>query len=244
MARVFGIGFGVFTHALFAFLVWHIFWFLRGSVPTATAAPAAWWLIDSALALQFGVIHSLLLWPATRAWLGRYIAGAFYGCFFCVITCLCLLLTIVGWQATPFFVWNLTGWGERLTHAAYYLSWGLMIYSLCLSGLGFQTGWLPWWHWLRGLPEPRRDFTPRGLYLVLRHPVYLSVLGLIWFTPVMTYDRALLCLIWTAYIFVGSHLKDQRLVHFIGDAYRAYQAKVPGYPGMLLGPLARVPLAK
>jgi hypothetical protein len=53
----------------------------------------------------------------------------------------------------------------------------------------------------------------------------------------------LLCLVWTAYVFVGSHLKDRRLVHYTGDAYRSYQARVPGYPGMLVGPLGRVPLS-
>ncbi|MEI7781782.1 MAG: hypothetical protein WCJ18_07640, partial [Planctomycetota bacterium] len=42
------------------------------------------------------------------------------------------------------------------------------------------------------------------------------------------------------YIFVGSALKDGRLVHFMGDTYRDYQARVPGYPGVGFGPLGRV----
>jgi hypothetical protein len=43
----------------------------------------------------------------------------------------------------------------------------------------------------------------------------------------------------TTYIFVGSCLKDRRLEFFLGDAYRTYAAQVPGYPLMLIGPLAR-----
>jgi hypothetical protein len=31
------------------------------------------------------------------------------------------------------------------------------------------------------------------------------------------------------------------LQHYLGPTYREYQARVPGYPGMILGPLARVP---
>lgn len=54
--------------------------------------------------------------------------------------------------------------------------------------------------------------------------------------------RLVLIGIWTRYIAVGSVLKDRRLLHFIGDPYRCYQAGVPGYPGMPLGPLARIPL--
>ena len=71
--------------------------------------------------------------------------------------------------------------------------------------------------------------------------MYLSFLGLVWFTPCMTYDRVVLTAIWTAYIFYGSHLKDRRMVYYLGDRYRAYQSQVPGYPGIVIGPLGRVP---
>lgn len=241
VTRLLGFLFGVFTHGLFAFAVWHIFWFLRGSQPESDTAPAAWWLIDVALALQFAVLHSFLLYPTVRERLGKIIAGPFYGLFYCVVTCVCFLLAIACWQTAPYFVWNLSGGGETLVHGAFYASWGLLFYSLSLNGLGFQTGFLPWWNWLRGLPPPSRKFRERGVYLLLRHPVYLSFLGLIWFTPVMTYDRLLLCLLWTGYVFIGSALKDQRLVHYTGDSYRDYQSRVPGYPGMIAGPLAKVP---
>ncbi|NDC55021.1 MAG: hypothetical protein EBZ74_12335 [Planctomycetia bacterium] len=54
-------------------------------------------------------------------------------------------------------------------------------------------------------------------------------------------DRVVLIAVWSTYIFVGSALKDGRLVHFMGDTYRDYQARVPGYPGVAFGPLGRVP---
>jgi hypothetical protein len=44
---------------------------------------------------------------------------------------------------------------------------------------------------------------------VLPRPVYLSFLGLIWFAPL---DRVVLMSAWSAYIFVGSVLKDRRLL--------------------------------
>ena len=127
-----------------------------------------------------------------------------------------------------------------MTQAAFVASWGGLIYSLSLTGLGYQTGWTQFRHWLRGEPLPRREFVPRGAYHFLRHPAYLSFLGLVWFTPRMTLDHALLTAIWTAYIFCGSWLKDRRLVHYLGDSYRAYQARVPGYPLMPFGPLGKV----
>jgi len=57
----------------------------------------------------------------------------------------------------------------------------------------------------------------------------MSFLGLVWFTPDMTIDRVVLVGIWTVYIFLGSYLKDLRLIHYLGDTYRKYQSQVPAY---------------
>jgi len=64
-------------------------------------------------------------------------------------------------------------------------------------------------------------------------------LGLVWFTPRMSADHAVLTGVWTVYVFVGSYLKDRRLAFYLGDTYREYASRVPGYPGMLFGPLGK-----
>ena len=119
------------------------------------------------------------------------------------------------------------------------MCWGALLYSLSLTGMGYQNGWTPFYYWLRRQAPPRREFKPRGAYKLIRHPVYLSFLGLVWFTPRMTLDHAALTAIWTAYIFYGSFLKDRRLEHFVGETYKRYEAEVPGYPLVPFGPLAR-----
>ena len=82
---------------------------------------------------------------------------------------------------------------------------------------------------------PAARVRTRGVYIVPRHPVYLSFLGL---TGSYRPSRPTgLMIIWTAYVFVGSWLKDQRLL----SEYRAYLERVPGFPGMTFGPLARWP---
>ncbi len=60
----------------------------------------------------------------------------------------------------------------------------------------------------------------------------MSFLGLVWFTPDTTIDHALLVAIWTVYIFLGSHLKDLRRIHYLGDTYREDQANIPAYVRM------------
>jgi hypothetical protein len=245
MRRTAGILFGVLTHALFAFTGWHLFWFLKGAEPSAagtTAAAAARdAALDGLLAVVFAVPHSLFLVPAVRkAVVARGLASPLYGCFHCVVTCAALLTTIICWRPIDVVLWRAPPPLDAVVTWCFVGSWAALFYSLHLTGLGWQTGLTPWWHWVRGRPAPKRDFVTRGDYRFLRHPVYLSFLGLVWFVPVVTLDRAVLMAVWSVYIVVGSVLKDRRLVHFVGAAYREYQSRVPGYPGMPFGPLARL----
>lgn len=235
--RLAGICVGLGTQLLFAVTVWFLFWFLRDCAGTGRSH-AVW--IDGALAVQYAVIHSLLLWPRVRERLLLWIGPAFYGNFFCIVTCVTLLAVISGWRTIPGTVWNLHGPAATIMQGAFYTSWALLFYSLWLSGLGYQTGWTPWWHWYLGERPPRRDFQPRSLYRWLRHPIYLSFLGLIWFTPRMSYDHLLLTGIWTAYIFLGSYFKDERLAYYLKETYREYQRRVPGYPFIPFSPLGRL----
>lgn len=238
MRRVFGFLFGAATQVLFLVTVWGIWQFLAGHEPRVTGG-SEW--TNALLALQFAIPHSVLLHPSVRRWLSSWIAPTFYGCFFCVATCVSALATIAFWHESDTVVVRFDGSAGLVVRGLYFASWISLAYSLHLSGLGYQSGFTPWWDWFRGRPPRRRGMVQHGAYRLLRHPVYLSFLGLVWFTPVITLDRAVLITVWTPYIFIGSWLKDRRLTLFLGDAYRDYMARVPGYPGMPFGPLSRVP---
>lgn len=232
--------FALLAHGLLVVLVWYLFPFLGGwHEPTGSIPAGNWWWCDLLLVAQFGVLHSLLLRPGTRQRLERIIPSPLYGCFYTTVTCASLLLLVLTWQVYPVVIYHLEGWARGVVCTAYVLSWVALIYTLSLTGLGFQTGWTPLWGWLRHGKPPRRAFEIRGAYRWLRHPVYLSFLGQIWFTPQMSIDRLLLSLLFTGYIFLGSYFKDQRLLYYLGDTYRAYQAQVTGYP-LGFGPLGRV----
>jgi protein-S-isoprenylcysteine O-methyltransferase Ste14 len=217
---------------VFAATVWRLFFFLQDTHHRTMPGPL---YIDVLLALQFAVPHSVLLHPTTRQRLGKWIPSAMYGCFYTLVTCGNLWMIFLFWQHSSLCVWQLTGWSGSLASAGFLASWAALFYSLRLTGLGWQTGLTPWWHWVRRLPPPKREFVPTGAYLWLRHPVYLSFMGLLWFTPCMTLDRAVLTGVWTVYLFYGSYLKDERLAFYMGEKYRRYQAEVPAYPLPLLG---------
>jgi protein-S-isoprenylcysteine O-methyltransferase Ste14 len=240
MSRLLWICTGVGAHLFLAVTVWLLFPFLMdGQTAAGLNAAPLWWCIDAALALQFGLGHSLLLLPCIRSRLERLIPRPLYGCIFTAMTCLSLVLLILAWQPSGIVIYRLEGGAETAMRAAYVLSWGVPIYTLGLTGYGWQTGWTPFWAWLRGQAAPPRHFTVCGAYRYLRHPVYLAFFAQVWLTSVMTLDRLLLCSIFSVYILIGSYLKDRRLLFYLGDTYRAYQAHVPGYP-LMIGPLGRV----
>ena len=111
MSRLFGLFFGVATHVLFAFTVWHLFWFLKGPLPEevrmSPVGLGASLGIDTLLALSFAVPHSVFLMPSVRRRLvSAGLSAPFYGCFYCVVSCTTLLLTIFCWQPTTVVAWR------------------------------------------------------------------------------------------------------------------------------------------
>jgi methanethiol S-methyltransferase len=253
MRRLFWIVFGALAHGYFAVMVPFVFLLLyRGGGDLLGIEPASWqhpsapsslaWAvgIDLALLLQFAVPHSILLLPRTRKFLDRIMPGEMYGALFTVVTATCLLATSIFWQPLPGVVYSTSGVPAWLLLGGYLGSWVLLFYSLSLTGAGWQTGWTPYWAYVRKQAAPRRSFVNTNLYAWMRHPTYLAFLGLIWFTPRMTTDHLLLTLVWSVYVYIGSVLKDRRLLHYMGGRYRTYMEQVPGYPLVFWGPLARL----
>jgi hypothetical protein len=151
-------------------------------------------VVDLLLALQFGVVHSLLLLPSVRRGMARIMPSQLYGTLFCLVTCVGLWLVFAYWQGSSAILWKATGFGRLAMLSGFYSSWLALFYSLRLTGIGYQTGWTQWLYWLRRQSLPLREFQARGAYRWLRHPVYLSFLGLIWFTPRMSADHAVFSL--------------------------------------------------
>lgn len=232
--RLVGLAFGVGTQLLFLYTVVFLFLFLRFGV---TTWDPGWWWTDMLLAVGFAVPHSLLLAPPIQSRFKRYIPAGLLGCIHCVTTCVTLLLMFHFWGGSTVVLWRATGWTEYAVLAFFYASWIALLYSLWLTGMGYQTGFTQWWYWAIQSKPPVRPFVTKGAFRFMRHPVYMSFLGLIWFTPVMTLDHAILTIVWTLYIYAGSYFKDRRMIRYVGEPYREYASRVVGLPIIGFGPL-------
>ncbi len=79
--------------------------------------------------------------------------------------------------------------------------------------------------WAR--PSPSKPFAIRGPYRWVRHPLYFFMIVLFWSCPILTTDRLLFNILWTTWVVVGTIFEERDLAEDFGDAYRAYQARVP-----------------
>jgi len=65
-----------------------------------------------------------------------------------------------------------------------------------------------------------------GLHRWVRHPLYFGALLILW--PRATDEFALATAMWaSAYLVIGAHLEEQRLLKIYGEAYAAYRLRVP-----------------
>jgi protein-S-isoprenylcysteine O-methyltransferase Ste14 len=236
LGRIAGFFFGIGTQLLFLLTVVNLFLFLRYSAGTEYRG---WWWSDFLMAAGFAIPHSILLAPPVQRWMRGWMPSGLSGCLHCSITCVSLLLMFRYWGSSGVILWEASGWMKSFILTGFYFSWAALLYSLYWTGFGYQTGLTQWWYWWTQTKPPRRPFLTSGAVRYMRHPVYMSFLGLVWFTPTMTLDHAILTAVWTFYIYAGSWLKDRRLLKFIGEEYRSYAEQVPGLPLIGFGSLNR-----
>jgi protein-S-isoprenylcysteine O-methyltransferase Ste14 len=76
--------------------------------------------------------------------------------------------------------------------------------------------------------EPAESrFVARGPYRWVRHPFYSSALLILWSAPVLTADRLLLNLLFSAWIVAGARLEERDLLLDFGEPYAVYRQQVP-----------------
>jgi len=66
-----------------------------------------------------------------------------------------------------------------------------------------------------------------GFYRLVRHPLYLFGLLILWLTPFMTLNQLTVNIVLTTYLFIGPILEERRLVQEFGAAYEDYRARTP-----------------
>ncbi len=66
----------------------------------------------------------------------------------------------------------------------------------------------------------------KGMYKLVRHPLYVFSILLIWVKADMSQNWMVFCLGCTAYFLIGSYFEEKKMLREFGQTYRDYQKKV------------------
>ena len=233
MVRLLALALGVVNHGLFAAAIasmalslWTGLAIGQGSL-RGTAAVVA----NLGLLLQFPVVHSFLLTQRGGRVLGSLFPApygrALISTTYASIASLQLLLAFWAWSPSGTVYWQPAGFA-LVAHALLFAgAWTFLIVAIIDGGIGTQTGLLGWWSVFRGRPPRYPSFAQHGTFAACRQPIYLAFALVLWTAPTWTPDRIALAALWTAYCVLGPLHKERRLRARHGEAYRAYQERIP-----------------
>lgn len=224
------------THSTFLLAIGSMFAALDqglafGRGPFHGGQGAAAWLANLALVLQFPLVHSWLLSERGGRLLAKLAPFGFGNRLavtsYAWIASAQLLLVFWGWSPSGRVLVEAQGAWLVVSRIAYAGSWVFLVKALADAGLGLQMGFSGW----RALLADERvrfpSFPTRGTFRVCRQPIYLGFALTLWTGSVLTLDRLVLALAWTAYCVVGPLHKEARFARRYGERFLAWRERVP-----------------
>lgn len=208
----------VFLLSLLSMPVMYLFQWGTPAADTTTAARDA--LIDVALFTVFALHHSVMARTGAKRWIMRMVPADLERSVYVWIASLLFLAVCWLWRPLPGVVWQVRGPGIILYIA--------QLFGVALTIAGARVVGI--WE-LAGVsqPDPNKDiqFHATGAFGVVRHPIYLGWMLMVFPVPVLTTTRLLFAVISTFYLIVAIPWEEALLVEMFGDKYRTYQQRMP-----------------
>lgn len=194
----------------------------------------AWIVVACAL---YGTLHTWLAGMRVKQWaLSRWGApgGRYYRLFFNLQAALTFLpVLILAWRLPDAVLYQIPS------------PWSLAargLQALALLGLAvgvLQTGLLKFIGidiLLSNAETGHPRLVTGGLYRWVRHPLYSCGLLLLWLTPTMTWNLLAMAVGLSAYIAIGIHFEERKLLREFGVGYAAYRRRTPALIPIRLPP--------
>ncbi len=179
------------------------------------------------LCLLFFVQHSTMIRKAFRNRLTVIVPAHFQGSLYTVASATVLLAIVLFWQHSEQTLISLQGIPRWVTQSVFLASLAGMIWAKRALPSFDMLGVLPIMSHLCARQEQNIPLTIQGPYRWVRHPLYFTILLMIWCCPDVGADRLLFNVLFTVWIVVGTLLEERDLVAEFGEDYLDYQHNVP-----------------
>jgi protein-S-isoprenylcysteine O-methyltransferase Ste14 len=173
--------------------------------------------IDAALFAAFAAHHSLFARDAVKRWLARRLPDRLLRPMYVWLASVLLLAVIALWQEIGGQVYRHDGW-QAVAHTVVQLAgvWLIMRSVRLIDALE-----------LAGVRQnPGTSLQIRGPYHLVRHPVYLGWMLVVWGAANMTGDRLGFAAITSLYLVMAIPWEERSLERVFGAQYTRYRARV------------------
>jgi methanethiol S-methyltransferase len=224
-SKIIAVTHGVLCHGLFAVAIAVMIYEMYFGLSRAWGrVPTPWnWIANGALLLQFPLGHSLLLTRRGRALLGGTLATTRY----VIVASVQVLLLYIAWSPSGTIWWQASGAAAIVLTMLYAAGWLLLLKAMFDAGIEVQTGSLGWRAMLRNRKPVFPPMPTRGLFRIVRQPIYVSFAITVWTVPRWTPDQLVLACVLTAYCVVGPLFKEARFSRRFGREFAVYKAAHP-----------------
>jgi protein-S-isoprenylcysteine O-methyltransferase Ste14 len=171
----------------------------------------------------FALHHSVFARTGIKAAISARVSPPLERATYVWIASLLFLFTLWAWAPVPGLTWRVTGVAAWLL----YLGWlaGFLLTAIASSALDPLD--------LAGVRQAFGHAAPgdvalstTGAYGLVRHPIYLGWVLLVWSVPVMTGTRLVFAAISTLYLVVAIPLEERQMRRTLGAAYDTYARAV------------------
>jgi protein-S-isoprenylcysteine O-methyltransferase Ste14 len=234
LTRLSALLYGGMCYAAFLAVFLYAAGFIGGFVTPTTldAAPrrplAEALLIDVGLVIAFGLQHSGMARPAFKRWWTRVVPEWAERSTYVLASSLALAAWIGLWEPIGGVVWQVTSEGAKAAvFGLYAAGWLWLLYASFLVDHFDLFGLAQVWSRATGRPHAAPPFRVRGLYRVVRHPIYVGWLLIVWSAPTMTLAHLVFAIGSLLYILIGIRFEERDLVAAFGERYVEYRRRIP-----------------
>ncbi|HTH24724.1 MAG TPA: isoprenylcysteine carboxylmethyltransferase family protein [Vicinamibacterales bacterium] len=167
----------------------------------------------------FALHHSLMARTGAKAWITRHLPAGLERSVYVWIASALFLVVCWMWQPLPGVIWETRGPGLALYVAQ---AFGV---ALTLAAARIVGVWE-----LAGVKQPDLtrpiEFKADGPFAIVRHPIYLGWVLMVFATPVMTTSRLLFAVVSTLYLLAAIPFEERSLLEAFPEKYGAYQKQM------------------
>ncbi|MEO1595548.1 MAG: methanethiol S-methyltransferase [Pseudomonadota bacterium] len=233
MKRVAFLAYGLFSYAVFFASFLYAIGFIGNfivpkSIDSVPESPLGTALFINALLLGiFAVQHSVMARPTFKRWWTRIVPPAAERSTYVLFSSLALILLFALWEPMGGVIWSIANpTGQAIAWGLYGLGWAILLYATFAINHFDLFGLRQSWAAFRGREPAPLKFVQPWIYRVVRHPLYVGWLLIVWATPVMTIAHLVFALLATGYILIGIQLEERDLADMHPE-YRDYRKRVP-----------------